>query len=45
MHAEHFYVSVKELRCIISALEAGKPLAVVGTTSTRTLESLYWLLE
>lgn len=43
MHAEHFYVSVKELRCIISALEAGKPLAVVGTTSTRTLESLYWL--
>ena len=43
MHAEHFYLSVKELRCIISALEAGKPLAVVGTTSTRTLESLYWL--
>ena len=43
MHAEHFFVNVGELRDIVKALEAGKPLAVVGTTSTRTLESLYWL--
>lgn len=43
MHAEHFYVKVGELRSIVNALEAGKPLTVVGTTSTRTLESLYWL--
>ena len=43
MHAEYFYISVGELRCIVKALEAGKPLVVVGTTSTRTLESLYWL--
>ena len=43
MHAEHFYVNVSEVRSIVKALEAGKPLAVVGTTSTRTLESLYWL--
>ena len=38
MHAEHFFVKVVELREIIDALEAGKPLAVVGTTSSRTLE-------
>ena len=43
MHAEHFYVNVGELRSIVRALKAGKPLTVVGTTSTRTLESLYWL--
>lgn len=43
MHAETFFVNVGELRCIISGLEKGKPLLVVGTTSTRTLESLFWL--
>lgn len=43
MHAEHFFVNVGELRSIVNALESGKPLLVVGTTSTRTLESLYWL--
>ena len=43
MHAEHFFVNVGELRDIVNAMEAGKPLAVVGTTSTRTLESLHWL--
>mmetsp|Transcript_14909 Transcript_14909/g.30005 ORF Transcript_14909/g.30005 Transcript_14909/m.30005 type:complete len:514 (-) Transcript_14909:1815-3356(-) len=42
MHAETFQVSVGEVRRIISALESGKPLIVVGTTSCRTLESLYW---
>jgi S-adenosylmethionine:tRNA ribosyltransferase-isomerase len=43
MHAENFSVNVKELKSIIHAMEGGKPLAVVGTTSVRTLESLYWL--
>lgn len=42
MHAESFSVSVRELKRIIKALESGKPLVVVGTTSTRTLESLFW---
>ena len=42
MHAEVFAVSVKELRSIISALKNGKDLVVVGTTSSRTLESLFW---
>jgi S-adenosylmethionine:tRNA ribosyltransferase-isomerase len=43
MHAEHFYVNVGQLRSIVTAMEAGKPIAVVGTTSTRTLESLHWI--
>ncbi len=43
MHAETFCVNVRELKTIINALENGKPLVVVGTTSTRTLESLFWL--
>ncbi|KAL3933359.1 MAG: hypothetical protein SGBAC_010438 [Bacillariaceae sp.] len=42
MHAESFAVSVKELKRIIAALKEEKPLIVVGTTSSRTLESLYW---
>ena len=43
MHAESFSVSVGELRSILKAKEDGKNIAVVGTTSTRTLESLHWL--
>lgn len=43
MHAENFSVNVKELKSIVGAMERGKPLVVVGTTSVRTLESLYWL--
>lgn len=42
MHAETFVVSVRELRSIIAALKQGKPLVVVGTTSSRTLETLFW---
>ena len=42
MHAEFFSVSVKELQRIICSLQQNKPLIVVGTTSCRTLESLYW---
>lgn len=42
MHAETFSVSVGEIRRIVAAIESGKPLMVVGTTSCRTLESLFW---
>ncbi|HVN59534.1 MAG TPA: S-adenosylmethionine:tRNA ribosyltransferase-isomerase [Bacteroidales bacterium] len=40
MHTEHFFVSRPALEEIIE--NAGKIIAV-GTTSVRTLESLYWL--
>ncbi|MBN1988646.1 MAG: S-adenosylmethionine:tRNA ribosyltransferase-isomerase [Bacteroidales bacterium] len=40
MHTEHIYVSKKLLEQLIAA--QGKCVAV-GTTSVRTLESLYWL--
>ena len=42
MHAETFSVSVGEIRHIVEAIQRGKPLVVVGTTSCRTMESLYW---
>ena len=42
MHAEVFAVSVREIRSIIGAIKANKPLVAVGTTSSRTLESLFW---
>mmetsp|Transcript_24267 Transcript_24267/g.26055 ORF Transcript_24267/g.26055 Transcript_24267/m.26055 type:complete len:1191 (+) Transcript_24267:258-3830(+) len=42
MHGENFMVSVGELKKIIVSLESRKRLVVVGTTSSRTLESLYW---
>lgn len=42
MHAESFTVPVYEIRSILKALDQNKALVVVGTTSTRTLESLYW---
>lgn len=40
MHAEHFIV---ERTAIENILHGKKPLTAVGTTSVRTLESLYWL--
>ncbi len=42
MHSEIFSVTVHELKNIIIALKNDKPIIAVGTTSTRTLESLYW---
>jgi len=42
MHGESFHVNVGEMRRIIQSLESNKRLVVVGTTSSRTLESLYW---
>jgi len=43
MHGESFAVAVYEIKNIIKALEDNKPLIAVGTTSCRTLESLYWM--
>ena len=40
MHCEHFYVSAETLRAIIK--NEGNIISV-GTTSVRTLESIYWL--
>jgi S-adenosylmethionine:tRNA ribosyltransferase-isomerase len=40
MHAEHFFITQDTLRTIIE--NTGKIIGV-GTTSVRTLESLYWL--
>ena len=40
MHSEHFYVTRDFLKKLID--HSGKKIAV-GTTSVRTLESLYWL--
>ena len=42
MHREPFVVSRSLLLRIIENLESGHPLAAVGTTSVRTLESLYY---
>ena len=39
MHAEHFHVSLSTL----IKLTGNKELVAVGTTSLRTLESLYWI--
>ncbi len=40
MHVEPVHVTADNLRHIVA--HAGKPLVAVGTTSVRTLESLYW---
>lgn len=41
MHAEEFSVSFQTLAKIRHQLNAAKPIAAVGTTTLRTLESLY----
>ncbi|HBF88084.1 MAG TPA: S-adenosylmethionine tRNA ribosyltransferase [Bacteroidales bacterium] len=40
MHAEHFYIEKEELKKII---EKSNHIFAVGTTTTRTLESIYWI--
>ena len=40
MHVEKVFVTEENLRHLTA--HAGKPLVAVGTTSVRTLESLYW---
>jgi S-adenosylmethionine:tRNA ribosyltransferase-isomerase len=42
MHEETIFVQLNTLKNIAQNLEQGKPLITVGTTSTRTIESLYW---
>lgn len=42
MHREPFAVSVEFLKKLSDALKSGKNIIAVGTTSVRTLESLYW---
>lgn len=39
MHAEHFHVSLATLQALMEARE----IIAAGTTSLRTLESLYWI--
>ncbi|MCO5251668.1 MAG: S-adenosylmethionine:tRNA ribosyltransferase-isomerase [Candidatus Kapabacteria bacterium] len=43
MHSEQFSVGIKQLKQIKVALEQKKPIIAVGTTSVRTLESLFWI--
>ncbi|RYD98189.1 MAG: S-adenosylmethionine:tRNA ribosyltransferase-isomerase [Sphingobacteriales bacterium] len=43
MHAEWLEVSKAQLTALAKHLSAQKPLVAVGTTSCRTLESLYWI--
>jgi len=42
MHGEYLEVSLETIQKLIVALET-KKIVTVGTTSTRTIESLYWL--
>jgi S-adenosylmethionine:tRNA ribosyltransferase-isomerase len=43
MHSEQFLVAKSCLKKIHEALKEGKKITATGTTSVRTLESLYWL--
>jgi S-adenosylmethionine:tRNA ribosyltransferase-isomerase len=43
MHIEFIGVSREFIRELRKTLQDGKPVIAVGTTSARTLESLYWL--
>lgn len=42
MHEEQIFVSRETITALRDAVEAGRPIIPVGTTSLRTLESLYW---
>ncbi|MGB0404525.1 MAG: S-adenosylmethionine:tRNA ribosyltransferase-isomerase [Salibacteraceae bacterium] len=42
MHAEVFSVTKEKLETLREALENNNPIVVVGTTSLRALESLFW---
>ena len=43
MHTEFIAVAAETIRDLIAALHEGRPTIPVGTTSARTVESLYWL--
>jgi S-adenosylmethionine:tRNA ribosyltransferase-isomerase len=42
MHGEYLDVSIETIQKLIDSLDS-KKIVTVGTTSTRTIESLYWL--
>jgi S-adenosylmethionine:tRNA ribosyltransferase-isomerase len=42
MHRESVIVSRQMIERLLQQMERGLPIVVVGTTSLRTLESLYW---
>lgn len=42
MHAEQLSVSTQTLINVVSQIRERRPIIAVGTTSARTLESLYW---
>lgn len=43
MHREPFSVSIELILRLINGLESNRPIVAVGTTSVRTLESLYYV--
>ncbi len=43
MHKEQFFVSAKAIEKLIKAKANGQKIIATGTTSLRTLESLYWI--
>ena len=43
MHAEVFSFEIEQLKTLGSHIKKGSHLVVVGTTSMRALESLYWI--
>lgn len=43
MHAEWIEVTLSCIELLLQQLQSAKPLIAVGTTSCRTLESLYWI--
>lgn len=43
MHSERFCVPAETLEEIAASCREGAPIVPVGTTSTRVLESIYWL--
>jgi S-adenosylmethionine:tRNA ribosyltransferase-isomerase len=43
MHIEFMVVQEKTIVAVLETVRSGRPVIAVGTTSARTLESLYWL--
>lgn len=43
MHEESIFVQKTLIEQLLQTKQAGKPIIAVGTTSMRTLESLYWI--
>ena len=43
MHVEFITVTKEAITEVLEAMRTGRPVIAVGTTSARTLESLYWL--